>query len=160
MTPSTPNSRGALQTVILMGLLVGTLDITSAFISYYISSGGKNPMAVLRFIATAAFGKEGLPDNAMLVWGLVFHYIIAFSWTILFFIIYPILPFLQKNRIVTGILYGAVIWLFMNLVVLPLSKLPSLPFRPLQASIGMSILIVAIGLPLAFITHRFYKQKG
>jgi len=152
---STQNSGGVLRTIVMMGLIVGTLDITSAFISFAIQTG-KNPVTVLRFIAAAAFGKEGLPDTAMIVWGLVFHYIIAFSWTILFFTIYPRLLFMQRNRIVTGILYGVVIWLVMNFIVLPLTKLPPLPFRPLQAFIGVSILIIAIGLPLAFMTHRFY----
>ena len=70
--------------VLLSGLLVGTLDICSAFIDYYIATG-KNPFGILTFVASGVLGKTIFPGNAgTMLLGLLFHYIIAFSFTLLF----------------------------------------------------------------------------
>jgi uncharacterized membrane protein YagU involved in acid resistance len=161
---SSENATGksALRTVITLWLLVGTLDIVSAIIYFSIVSGGKSPDLILKYIASAAFGKEtayagGLVMSLM---GLAFHYIIAFGWTILFFILYPRLPFLQKSKVAAGMLYGIFVWIVMNLIIVPSSKIPLMPFKPVHAAINIGILIVAIGLPLAFMTHQYYFGKS
>ena len=58
------------------GLIAGLLDISAAFIQYY-SRTGRNPLAVLKFIASGVFGKAALTGGTeMILLGLVFHYII------------------------------------------------------------------------------------
>lgn len=146
------------KTIAWSGLLVGSLDILSALTHYYIKTG-KDPLNVLKYIASAVFGSdayESEPDMA--IYGLLFHYLVAFCWTILFFIIYPRLKLFAFNRVITGIIYGIIIWVVMTKVVVPLSRAVTGPFDPLQAGIAVSILIVAIGLPLSFIAYRFYKR--
>ena len=146
------------KTIAWSGLLVGSLDILSALTHYYIKTG-KDPLNVLKYIASAVFGSdayESEPD--MTIYGLLFHYLVAFCWTILFFIIYPRLKLFAFNRVITGIIYGIIIWVVMTKVVVPLSRAVTGPFDPLQAGIAVSILIVAIGLPLSFIAYRFYKR--
>jgi hypothetical protein len=44
-------------TILLVGLLVGTLDICCAFASYYLNTH-KNPSRVLLSISSVAFGKN------------------------------------------------------------------------------------------------------
>ncbi|HRO69528.1 MAG TPA: hypothetical protein PK951_04085 [Chitinophagaceae bacterium] len=146
------------KTIAWSGLLVGSLDILSALTHYYIKTG-KDPLNVLKYITSAVFGSdayESEPD--MTIYGLLFHYLVAFCWTILFFIIYPRLKLFAFNRVITGIIYGIIIWVVMTKVVVPLSRAVTGPFDPLQAGIAVSILIVAIGLPLSFIAYRFYKR--
>jgi hypothetical protein len=60
--------------------------------------------------------------------------------------------------VLIGILYGAFVWLMMNKVVLPLSQTPTLKPTLTSALIGMSIIITAIGLPLAFFANRLYSR--
>ena len=43
--------------IIKAGLLVGTLDILAAFLNYYITTGNKDVFTVLRYIASAVFGR-------------------------------------------------------------------------------------------------------
>jgi len=147
------------KTVFLAGLLAGSLDIIAALVNFYIKTG-KDPLIVLKYIASAAFGKSAFSgDNLMAVWGLLLHFLLAFIWTIFFFFLYPKLKLLSWNRILTGFVYGIFIWLVMTQIVVPMSKASGSSFNLKQAIIAVLILIGAIGLPLSFIAHRYYALR-
>lgn len=147
------------KTVAMAGLLVGTLDIISALTHFYLKTG-KDPLIVLKYISSAILGKSAYSGGSdMAVLGLLLHFVIAFIWTIFFFLIYPKLKLLSWNRIVTGILYGIFIWIIMSRVVVPMSNASVGAFDLKQAIIGVLILIGAIGIPLSFIAHRYYDLK-
>lgn len=151
------SSRSLAVTLLLSGLLVGTLDIIAACVSYMIKTGG-NPKVVLVYIASAVFGKEAFSGgDGMAAIGLLFHYVIAFGWTVLFFIIYPFISTRIKNAWLLGVLYGIVIWSGMNLVVLPLTSLARGPMTLNGVLVAASVLIVAIGIPLSFLARRYFK---
>src|SRR4051812_24780647 len=138
--------------ILQAGLLVGTLDILSAFIYYYIKSGKTNFLVIFKFIASGIFGKgAGDGGDFMILAGFILHYAIAFSFTIFFFWLYTKTDLLAKNRILTGIAYGIFVWSVMNLIVVPFSNTVHRPFKIEGALINMGILIVCIGLPLSFI---------
>ena len=147
-----------ISAIIKAGLIVGTLDILTAFVHYYIKTG-KNPLLILKYIASAAFGKEQAygSGNIMLVPGLLFHYLIAFSFTVFYFFVFYKVQALLKSKFLTGIVYGLFIWAVMNRVVLPLSKLAPIPFNPANAAIAATILILCIGIPLAFMQGNTSK---
>lgn len=132
------------------GLIVGILDISAAFLHYYLKTG-RNPLAILTFIASGVFGKQAFAGGAeMMVLGLLFHFLIATAWAFLFFFVVMRLPLFRRSWVATGTIYGLLVWCVMNLVVLPLSRTPSRPFNWENALIGMGILVVCIGLPLAY----------
>lgn len=148
------------KTVFLTGLLAGTLDITAAIIHFLIR-GGHDPVQIFIYIASGVFGQAAYSGNAaMPVLGLIFHYVIAFIWTILFFITYPRVSLLRKNKYISAIIYGAFIWLVMNLIVVPLSSVRQFPFRIDQALTGVAILIVAIGFPVSLIASRYFAIRS
>lgn len=71
--------------IIKAGLLAGTLDISAACVQYYMKTG-KNPDYVLKYVASGAFGKDAFTGGiVMSMAGLLFHYLIAFSFTLFFF---------------------------------------------------------------------------
>lgn len=145
--------------IALAGLVAGTLDGLAAALLYVIRTG-KNPIAVFRFIASGVFGQEALSGGVgMGLIGIAFHFIIAMGWTILFFMASSRISLLLKYWIVSGIFYGLFVWLMMNLVVLPLSRVPALPMTLSGVIIGVSVLVVCIGLPIAFLTQRFYRSQ-
>ncbi len=151
--------KGFWKTVLPAAFLVGFLDIAAACINYYAKTG-KNSVAVLNYIASAVVGKAAFSgNNSTAVWGLIFHFVIAFLWTLFFFMLYPKLKWLAQNRIIAGIVYAFLIWLIMTQVVVPLSNAPAIPFNTNQALLAIGILIAAIGLPLSFIAYRFYMGK-
>lgn len=144
------------KTVLLAGFIAGTLDILSAII--FLAKG--NWRGTLKYVASGAFGnvaKEG--GREMIVYGALFHYIIAFSFTIAFFIAARYIYFLWKNPVVTGLLYGIFVWAFMSYVVLPFTQIPSHPFSFSSAWKNILILMLAIGLPVSLITAKYYSHK-
>ena len=147
------------KTILQAWLLVGTLDILAACISYTLKTG-KNPVAVLRFVASGLVGQDAFTGSMMPVWGLLFHYLIAFGFTVAFFWLYPRLRLYTINKYLLGILYGAVVWAVMNLMVVPLSNTPKSPFTLSSVLISMSILMAVIGLPLSIIAARQQKATS
>jgi hypothetical protein len=154
--PKISNSLG--KKVAWVGLLAGSLDILSAFVQAYLVRG-TSPVVVLQYIASAAVGKAAFTGGwEMPLLGLMFHFIIAYSFTALFFIIYPNIKFFSKNIVLTAIIYGIFIYVIMNMVVLRFTKLPSITFHLDKALIATAILIVAIGLPVAYFARKFYRD--
>jgi hypothetical protein len=154
------NERSILKIIGRVGLLAGSLDILLACLQAYIMRG-TSPVIVLRYIASGAFGKAAFSGGwEMPLTGLVFHFIIAYSFTTLFFLIYPHIKLLSRSVIATAIGYGIFIFVVMNLLVLPLTKIPKFTIHLDKAAMATLILIVAIGLPLSFFARRFYRDRS
>jgi hypothetical protein len=146
------------QAILTAGLLVGTLDIAAASIQR-LQAGGKLTR-LCQYIASGAFGKEAFNGGTpMVVAGLLFHYVIAFSFTVFFFLLYPRIPLLAKHRVLTGLVYGVFTWAITTRIVVPLSAIGPRPFNLSASVIAASILVVCIGLPLSFLAHRHYGGK-
>jgi len=153
-----PNSKNLFVTILWAGLLVGYLDITAAIFNFMFNSD-KSPTLIFNYIASAAFGKErAYSEKPMVALGVLFHFTVAYCFTIFFFLIYPRLRFLSKNRLLTGILYGCFIWCVMNLLVVPNSHIDKYPSMVAKTLIQVGILIVAIGIPLSYIASWFFKD--
>jgi hypothetical protein len=151
----------SLSTILLSGLLVGTLDILAAFVDFYIAKG-KNPLVILNGIASAGVDKTTSAGTSGALIGLLFHYIIAFSFTFLFFWLYPRVSWFSKNWIVTGIIYGLFIWLMTTQVILRFTNLTIPPIDEIdikKASKAALILICMIGLPLSYIAYSNSKKS-
>jgi uncharacterized membrane protein len=147
--------------VVRAALLVGTFDITAAFIYYYLKTGKTEVLNVLKFVASGFFGKAALAgDGLIMLAGLLFHYIFAFAFTVFFFWIFPQIKLLARNKIITGIIYGCFVWTVMNLVVVPLSRIGNRPFNLTNAAINLLILVLCIGVPLSFMANNYYRRKG
>jgi hypothetical protein len=142
--------------ILTIGLFAGTLDIADALI--FNEWRGTTPTRVLQYIASGVLGTasfRGGPASAGL--GLAFHYLIALSWATLFYIASRKLGVLTRRPILSGLVYGGVIYLVMNFVVLPASRVPH-PSNPTTiASLvnGILALLLCIGLPVSVLTGRY-----
>lgn len=144
----------------LTGLIAGTLDIGAAS-TQYLLQGGKNPVRILEYIASAVFGSSVMgAGGAIAVAGLLLHYLIAYIWTTLFYLAYPHVGLLRKNPFAVAVGYGLLVWAVMNRVVVPLSRIgpPTTPFNLARAATAAGILIVCIGLPLALRARADYAR--
>lgn len=136
--------------------MAGTLDILAAIVIL----AKMNVMGVLQYIASGIFGKEAFSGGTtMAIAGLIFHYIIAFSFTTFYFIVFPYVPFLGKQKLVGGVLYGAFVCSVMNLVIVPFSNTSKSALTWSGASLNMAILIVCIGLPISLLANKYYSSK-
>jgi hypothetical protein len=144
--------------VLKAGILVGSFDILAAFLLVLIKTGKLQVFNILKFIASGIFGKDASAGGLKIVIaGLILHYTIAFLFTLLFFWLYPKMNLGSKNKWITGIVYGVLIWFVMNRVVLPLSNVIHRPFSLSNALINVGILIICIGIPLSLRARRFYR---
>ena len=150
-----------LPTILWAGLAVGYLDITAAIFDFMFRNQRTSPVVVFKYIASAVFGKErAFSEPSMTGFGILFHFLIAYSFTVFFFLLYPRWSFLSKNKLVTGVLYGVFVWSMMNLVVVPLSSISRYPVPDARVIVQMLILIAAVGIPLSFIAHWFYRRRS
>jgi hypothetical protein len=140
-------------------LLVGTLDISDAFIFYGLR--GVSPIRILQGIASGALGRAafGMGHGSVLI-GLICHFFIAFCATSVFLLAARKLP-LAHHPWLYGTLFGVALYCVMNYIVLPLTKVPPRPsFPPLVPfANGVAALVFCIGIPLAFIARRYVPQQ-
>jgi len=147
-----------LKQIIITGLMAGTLDILAACTQFYLITGN-GPLRVLKYVASGALGPDAFTGGIATAFvGLLFHYIIAMSWTVLLFLVYPIFALLRKNKYATGVGYGIFVWAMMNLAVVPLSRIPARPLALVPALQAATILIFCIGLPISLMANRFFSK--
>jgi hypothetical protein len=139
--------------ILLTGLLAATLDAVAAIVVY-----NAEPGSLFKFIASGAFGKEAFAGgDRMIVFGVVFHFLIALSWTVLYFVIHSRLRLGERNTLVVVAGYGIFIWVVMNLVVLRFSNIPQRPIDAAGAMKGVAILIITVSLPIVLAARRFSR---
>jgi hypothetical protein len=152
----------ALRTILIAGLVAGTLDITYACVSAYTRRGLK-PVDVFHTVASGAVGRPaanagGLKTAAL---GLFFHFLIALTAAAVYYLASRKIRFMVTHAVISGILYGICVYLFMYGIVLRFSALhiTTYPWSyPWSLLIG-NVLIHAlgIGLPIALITRKFSR---
>lgn len=161
-----PKQTNQLLSIIGLSLLTGTLDALAALIWNLILNYKNHAVdykltaeIVFRFIAGGAFGKAAFTGGSeMIVAGVVFHYLIAFLFT---YVLYRIYPFCKKyltNEYLVAVVYGITTWIVMNLLVIPISKIGFHLVKVQVILIGMLILIICIGLPIALIAEQHLKK--
>lgn len=148
------------KTILYSGFLSGTLDILAAILIYVVILHQTTAVKILQSIASGIFKQEAYTSGSqMAFYGLFLHYFIALAFAYIYFKIYPYFPILRKSFLLSGFIYGLFVWIIMNLIVLPVvfPKLPSKQFDfPLLLSI--LILIFCVGLPIAYVTKKFYTK--
>jgi uncharacterized membrane protein YagU involved in acid resistance len=149
--------KSALQTILWAGLIAGLLDATAGVVVYWIFKG-LNPLQVLQYIASGVFGPSVINGSFIYVLiGLVFHFIIAYAFAISYYFAFPYFKSYAKNTIVNGLVFGAIIWFFMNYIVLPNSNIPQSP-KDFVSVIELIWHIVLVGLPMAYSIEKELKK--
>jgi uncharacterized membrane protein YagU involved in acid resistance len=147
------------KTILKAALLVGTLDICAALAQFYLKTGKAPFKPVLMFVASGLLGKQAFTSgDAMLLVGLLIHYCVATAFTVFFFLTIAKTNVVKRQTVLTGIVYGAFVWMVMNLLVLPITNANRLSKEFWNVTVGMLILIVCIGIPLSFIAASVKKR--
>ena len=146
------------KTILWSTFVVGILDATAAIIVYGIFYN-YNPIQIYQFVSSAVLSNNayngGIPVALL---GVAFHFFIAFVSSYLFIEFYPKLAVLRQNKIIVGLVYGLIIWAVMNLIVIPLTKIPASGFDTVSV---LAILwhMFVVGLPISIIAYKFYNKK-
>jgi hypothetical protein len=110
----------------------------------------------------------------MAIAGLLFHFIIALSFTLIFYLIFSKMKLLWENLVISGLVYGVFVWVAMNLIIVPLSGVPvksklwtitngqaafQFPANPKQLIIGILIIMFCVGLPISLIIGNYFRKR-
>lgn len=145
-------------TMVWATIISGVLDAIAAIIVYKLFYN-YSPLQIYQFVASGMLGPDaytgGLPVALL---GLAFHFFIAFGASYAFYLLYPRIPALAKHKIIAGLLYGFAIWAVMNLVVIPMSKIPPASFDTV-AVLAIVWHMIVVGLPISLIVAGHYKNR-
>jgi len=156
-TPSGESPRqksSAIQAILWGGLIVGVLDLTYAIVVY----SPRDPILIPQTIASGVLGlksyREGIPSAVL---GVVLHFVIAFGAATVYYVASRKLTFLTRRAVTFGLLYGAAVYLFMHLVVLPLSAAPKSLMPLTYATCEFVEHWFFVGLPIALSVRRYSR---
>lgn len=142
----------AARAIIVTALIVGAMDISSAFI-FALSRGSTVPR-LLQFVASGLLGPKAFQGGTATAFlGLALHFLIAFTLVAVFYTASQSVTFLRRHAASSGIIYGLVVYAVMNLVVLPLSA--ATPRHSITGDlIQIGIHMFIIGLPTSLLLRR------
>jgi uncharacterized membrane protein YagU involved in acid resistance len=152
--PSELQARNArpFQAIFWGGLIVGVLDLAYAIVLY----SPKQPILIPQTIASGVLGASAYNDGlAGAALGVFCHFLIAFTAAAVYYAASRKLTLLTRRAILCGLLYGALVFLFMHFAVLPLSAVaPSRMTLPARLAEFVEHWFF-VGLPIALSVRRF-----
>ena len=150
---------GAFRAILTAGLMVGVLDISSAFILSY--PKGVGPIGVLQGVAAGLVGREAAITGGLATagLGLAIHFFIALVVSSVFYIASRKLIFLTQHAVTSGLLYGVVIYCFMYWIVMPLAY-PIVHPSVSRDVTAVCVHMLLIGLPISLIVRRFPQPRS
>lgn len=148
----------ALRAIGWGGLIGGVLDISDALLFYGLR--GIPPRRLLQGIASGLLGARAMRGGwPSAILGLGLHFLIAFTAAVVYYAASRRLRMLRDRPLASGTLYGIAVFLFMNMVVVPLSAIHRSPTAMLRFNIvslnAVLALIFFIGLPIAIAVNRY-----
>lgn len=149
---------GAFRAILTAGLVVGVLDISSAFVIWW--QRGVGARRGLQGIAAGLLGANAFQGGlATAALGLALHFLVALVVVTVFYLASRRISFLTVHPVVSGVLYGIGVYLVMYWLVLP-TTFPTFRHRLGNDLLAVAIHISLIGLPCALIMGRYSQQTG
>src|SRR5271170_2347527 len=147
--------RPVLKAILAGGIVAAILDILDPIIFFGLR--GVPPIKIPQSIASGVLGRaaySGGLRTALL--GLAFHLFIALVWTTLFVLASRVLPFLMRYPVVSGLLYGAFIYVVMYYLVLPRSNVFPRNHPTLAVLLNnIAAMVFLVGLSISLANRRF-----
>ena len=134
------------------------MDIAAAIIMAV--ARGSTPMRLLQFVASGLVGRNAFEGGmATAALGLALHFLIAFAVVVIFWFPRGRFSRIKEWPVASGLVYGALVFAVMNLVVLPLSRAP-IRHALIPDLIQLAIHMFIIGLPTSLLLRRFSGAKA
>jgi hypothetical protein len=151
-----PNSQpNAFLAILWGGLMCGVFDISQAFLAWGIQNGAK-PTGILHSVASGLLGPRAFQGGAATAaLGAVLHFVIAFGAATVYYIASRWIPFMTSHAVISGLLYGEMVFLFMHFVVVPLSRAPQGKFTMATLITGPIGHMFLVGLPIALAVRKY-----
>jgi hypothetical protein len=143
----------AFRAILTAGLVVGVLDISSAFVIWW--QRGVGARRGLQGIAAGLLGAKSFDGGLVTAGlGLGLHFFVALVVVSIFYLASRKIEFLTIHPVVSGVLYGIGVYIVMYWFVLPMA-FPTFRHRLGNELLAIAIHISLIGLPCALIVRRY-----
>ena len=147
---------GAFRAILTAGLIVGILDISSAFVIWW--QRGVGARRGLQGIAAGLLGANAFGGGLVTAGlGMALHFFVAFVVVTIFYLASRKIEFLTIHPVVSGVLYGIGVYIVMYWLVLP-TAFPTFRHRLWNELLAVAIHISLIGLPCALIVRRYSPE--
>lgn len=150
--------RDRIGRIVIAGLVVAALDFSYVTVLWVVVRRVLTLEQLAQTIATGLLGKAAFQGGiATAIAGGLLHLTVAFTWTMIFYALVRLVPDLGRRlatragRVTVGLLWGPVIWLVMDLVVLPLSRARPTPVSSPHFYINLVQHALMVGLPMVLI---------
>jgi hypothetical protein len=141
--------------ILVGGGIAATLDIVYAVLRNW--GAGREPLWTLQSVASGWLGNGAFESGVNGgILGVVSHYGILFIAAALYFALSQRFAILRTKPLGCGLIFGVLVYLFMNFVVLPLSAFPfQLKYPWLRLLEGFASHAVFVGLPISLSIRRW-----
>ena len=141
----------------MLGTLVcGTLDLLFAVILTLLR--GKEPGAMLRFVASGPFADATGWGSAGSLLGVVVHFALMAIMIAVLVLLLVRRPELMDTPWRTALAFGVLTYFAMNWVVVPLRFHTPLPPKLLPLATQLFAHVVLVGMPATFIARRYLRR--
>jgi uncharacterized membrane protein YagU involved in acid resistance len=146
--------RSGVRAVLVGGSIAAALDILFAI--SFAAYNGVAPTRLLQTVASGLLGNaafSGGINTAAL--GLLLHFGMSYLWAGIFLVAAWRLPSLLRRPLLSGVLFGVLVFLVMRFMVLPLSAFPyPVTFKPLATVLDLLSHTLLFGVPIALAVRR------
>lgn len=150
----------AVRRIVTAGAVMAFLDILYAWLNWVVVQKVITTEQLFHSVAAGLIGPDaaraGGTQTAVL--GAFLHVVVAFLWTIGFYVAVRVSPALRRwvgttrGAVLAGLIYGVVVYLGMNYVVVPLSAAGrGLPHVNVKFFINLVQHMLMVGLPITLI---------
>lgn len=144
----------------LGGGVGGLLDIVYAIVLWGVILGG-TPTGVLQSIAAGLLGNASYEGgNATAALGLALHFFIAFVMALVYVTAAARLLLLTRRPWICGALYGVLLFVVMNFVVVPLSAIGWRPMSTMGALRALIPHVIFVGPAIALFARRYLRTDS
>jgi len=150
--------RPSAGSVALAALVVAAADLLDAIVVWVVIFQQSTVQRILQSIARGLLGQDAFGGgNATAALGLLLHVVVALGWTLVFAALLMRWPRLQawmsstRGAVLVGLVYGAIVWLLMDTIVLSLSRARFVPPTVAWFWIQLATHPFVVGLPISLI---------
>lgn len=150
------NHREVLSAILLGGIIAATIDIGAASLI-----NDRSPLFIMQAIAGGLLGRatfQGGAGSALL--GALLQELMGILIAAIYVVLSKSVPGLPRRWVMSGLIYGVIIFFVMNYVVVPLSALKAMPhFKPMKFAENMAAMLL-FGLIIAFFARRLMSAPA
>jgi uncharacterized membrane protein YagU involved in acid resistance len=140
--------------ILVGGFIVGVLDLSYAMIVYT----PHHPILIPQFIASGVLGDRSFDGGCRTAaLGVALHFLIAFTAATVYCLTSRKLPFLIEHAVICGMIFGGLVFAFMHIVVIPLSRVNHHPMHFAYAAAEFVWHWIGVGLPIS-LSCRYYSR--